>query len=142
MVDLAGRRVGPWADRARILHTDGSLPLPLPDGSAERFVAAYVLDLLEPDYARRVIEYAHRVPIPGGRLCLASLTWGRSRSGAIVTAAWHGVWRRAPRLVGGYRPIWLLPLIPERSWAVQDDTMVQSWGVSSEVVIASRSEEH
>ena len=49
MVTLASAALTPWADRARVLRTDGAVRLPAPDGSADRVVSTYVLDLLSPE---------------------------------------------------------------------------------------------
>jgi len=137
MVDLARWRIAPWASRARVVQTDGTLPLAYPDASADRVIAAYVLDLLKPDYAEALVREAHRLLVPDGLLCLASLTWGRSRTARIVSAGWSALWRRAPRLVGGCRPIELRPLLDDDSWEVIEDTLVESFGVPSLVVVAA-----
>lgn len=135
MVALARHRLAPWPLRSRVIQVDGTLPLPVPDGSADRFLAAYVLDLLEPEYARSILRDAHRVLAEGGLLCLSSLTWGRSWVGRAVSAAWSGLWRMAPSLVGGCRPIRVRELLgPE--WHVEEAVVIESWGVPSEVVIA------
>jgi SAM-dependent methyltransferase len=140
MVALARQRIAPWALRAKITQLDGSLPLPSADGSADRFVAAYVFDLLETDYAREVVNDAHRVLSNGGLLCVSSLTWGRSALSRGVSVAWNGLWRLAPSLVGGCRPICLRDLLDPGRWRVQEDSVVEAWGVPSEVLIATRSE--
>ena len=137
MVALACRRLEPWPQRSRVVQLDGTLPLPVPDGCADRFVAAYVLDLLEPAYARSVLRDAHRVLGDGGLLCVSSLTWGRSLAGRAVSATWAKLWRVAPSLVGGCRPVSVKDLLgPE--WQVEEDVVVESWGVASEIVIATR----
>ncbi len=136
MAALSRRRVAPWAERARILKVEGSLPLPAPNSSADRFIAAYVLDLLDPAYARGVIEEAARILVPGGRLCLASLTQGTSRRGRALTTAWRWIWERAPQLVGGCRPVQLARLLEQASWSVMVDTVIESWSVPSEVLVA------
>jgi ubiquinone/menaquinone biosynthesis C-methylase UbiE len=99
MVKLASRRIATFADRARVVHTDGRLPLPARDRSADRFIAAYVFDLLSHDYATQLIDEAHRLLIPGGLACLASLTTGQSTLARLISRSWHGIWRVAPRLV-------------------------------------------
>lgn len=138
MVALARRRVAPWSGRAHVLQLDGTLPLPGPDGSVDRFIAAYVMDLLEPGYARQVLRDAHRLLADGGLLCLSSLTWGRSLTGRAISSAWMGLWRLAPRMVGGCRPIHLRELLePGPRWEVRDDAVVEAWGVPSEVLIAA-----
>jgi len=137
MVGLARERVVAWADRAKILHLDGSLPLPVPDGSFDRFVATYVLDLLDSDYARRILDNAHRLLLPGGRLCLSSLTSGQSRVGRAVARAWSALWLFAPRIVGGCRPIDITELLNPAQWSILENTTVESWGFPSQVLVAT-----
>ena len=137
MVTLARRRIAPFADRTRIVHTDGRLPLPAADRSADRFIAAYVFDLLPHDYATRLIDEAHRLLVPGGLACLASLTTGQSTLARLVSRSWHGIWRVAPRLVGGCRPIDARGLLDGGSWDVDDDVIIQSLGVASQLVVAT-----
>lgn len=140
MVSLAGRRIAPWPTRAKIIQLDGSLPLPNPDRSVDRFVAAYVFDLLEPDYARQLVKDAHRMLLDGGLLCVSSLTWGQSPLSRTVSSAWNGLLHLAPRLVGGCRPIRVRELLDPAQWFIQQDTVLEAWGVPSEVLIAARSE--
>ena len=137
MVELARRRVASFADRARVVHTDGMLPLPAADRSADRFIAAYVFDLLPHDYAAQVIVEAHRLLIPGGLACLTSLTNGQSSLSRLISRSWHGIWRVAPRLVGGCRPIDLRRLFDPDSWDVEQDVVIESWGVPCQLVVAA-----
>ena len=78
MVSLALERLKPWSGRARVYQTDGSPRIPEPDSSFDRFVSTYVLDLLAPDFIERLVSEAHRVLVPGGKLCLVSMTFGAS----------------------------------------------------------------
>ncbi|HEV2368904.1 MAG TPA: class I SAM-dependent methyltransferase, partial [Acidimicrobiales bacterium] len=66
MVALARRQVAPWSSRAEVVQLDGTLPLPGSDRSVNRFIAAYVFDLLEHDYAKGVLRDAHRLLAEGG----------------------------------------------------------------------------
>ena len=137
MVELTRRRLAAFADRARVVHTDGTLPLPAPDRSADRFIAAYVFDLLSQDYAAQVIDEAHRLLIPGGMACLTSLTNGRSTLARLISRGWHRIWRVAPRLVGGCRPIDLRRLFDSDSWNVEEDVVIESWGVPCQLLVAT-----
>ena len=47
MIDLATRRVAAWAERAKVVLVDGSLPLPADDGFADRVLSTFVFDLLD-----------------------------------------------------------------------------------------------
>ena len=73
MVGLARDTVAPWASRARIELSDGSMRLPAADGSVDRVVCTYVLDLLAPHDIAAFLGEARRVLRPGGLLALASL---------------------------------------------------------------------
>lgn len=138
MVALARRRVAAWSGRAEVLQLDGTLPLPGSDGSADRFIAAYVMDLLQAGYARQILRDAHRLVADGGLLCLSSLSQGRSLTAQAISNVWMGLWRLAPRMVGGCRPIELRELLePGPGWEIRDDTVVEAWGVPSQVLIAA-----
>jgi ubiquinone/menaquinone biosynthesis C-methylase UbiE len=88
MVSLARERLEPWSKGARVYQTDGSPCIREPDRTFDRFVSTYVLDLLAPDFIERLLSEAHRLLVPGGKLCLVSLTFGTSRLSA--QSAWAG----------------------------------------------------
>lgn len=136
MVEISRKRIARFADRAQVLHTDGEPPLPAATQSADRFVAAYVFDLLPHEYAAKLIDEAHRILTPGGLLCLASLTYGHSTVARLVSRAWTGIWRTTPRLVGGCRPIEVRGQLQSQNWEIQTDIVIEAWGVPSQVVVA------
>jgi ubiquinone/menaquinone biosynthesis C-methylase UbiE len=138
MVQLATSRLIPWAERATIRLSDGSPQLDEPDSTFDRFVANYVLDLLAPDYTSTIIAEAYRVLRTGGKLCLLSLGHGRSGLPRIVTALWERVWHFKPDLVGGCRPIDLRRLLEPEHWSMDHYKTVVSFGITSEIVVASR----
>lgn len=138
MVELARAAVAPWASRARVLLTDGSIRLPVPDGSADRVVSTYVLDLLSPGETAAFVAEARRVLRPGGALALASLTPGRTPPARVVTLLWEAVWSRAPALLGGCRPLRLGGLLAADDWVVTAHFPVTDWVLSSDVVVARR----
>ncbi|MGB7436996.1 MAG: class I SAM-dependent methyltransferase, partial [Candidatus Acidiferrum sp.] len=135
---LAGSRLKRWADRATVKLSDGSPALPEADGAFDHFVSNYVFELLSPDYAATVVEEAHRVLSPNGKLCLVSLGCGSSGLARLVTALWEAVWRCKPQLVGGCRPSDLSTLLSSNKWSVDHHGRVVSFGTTSEVVVASR----
>ncbi len=137
MITLASRRIATFAGRAKVVHVDGRLPMPGADHSADRFVAAYVFDLLPYDYAAQLIDEAHRLLIPGGVACLVSLTTGQSIPARLISRSWHEIWRRAPRLVGGCRPIQVRGFLDGPGWDIDDDVVIESWGVPSQLVVAT-----
>ena len=94
MVELARAALAPWAGRARVELTDGSVHLPVPDASVDRVVSTYVLDLLSPADADAFIAEARRVLRPGG-----AARSGEPRSGPHAAGA-----PRHPPVAGGLEP--------------------------------------
>ncbi|HZJ03665.1 MAG TPA: class I SAM-dependent methyltransferase [Thermoleophilia bacterium] len=137
MVRLSRERLHRWADRARIDLVDGSLPLPGRDGEYDRFLAAYVFDLLAPDYSVRVLEEARRLLGGAGLLCLVSLTTVSSGAGRLVSAGWRRLWQLDARIVGGCRPVDLVPMLMANGWEIQYRGVLQAWSISSEIVVAA-----
>ena len=118
MVSLAKTRLNKYGPRAEICLTNGSLKLPLPDSRFDRFISNYVLDLLSPEDIEVVMEEAHRVLEPGGRLCLISLTHGVSPLSQTLVRLWKLLFAVRPSLVGGCRPMELLDFVSEKIWQV------------------------
>jgi SAM-dependent methyltransferase len=138
MVGLATERLVPWRDRAEVRLADGSPRLPMPDGDFDCFVATYVFDLLSPDYEAHVLTEAHRILRPGGLLCAVSLTHGTTPLSRLVSRLWDGIYSRWPRLVGGCRPMRLVDDLEPERWEIRHREVVASYGISSEVLVASR----
>jgi ubiquinone/menaquinone biosynthesis C-methylase UbiE len=139
MVHRTRRRLARFGARADIHQTDGSLRLPLPAGSYDRFLAAYVLDLLSETDLQMVLDEAHRILAPGGLLCLASLGPGSTWSSQLVCRAWSAVNSLAPALLGGCRPIEVLPLLALERWSVSFSRTVTAFAVPTHVLVVSRS---
>lgn len=137
MVGLARARLAPFGRRAAVELVDGGPP-PGPPGSADRFVAAYVLDTLSDADIAAAVGAAHRLLRPGGLLCLASLGGAAGGLPRAVAAAWAGVYRVRPDLVGGCRPVRVVPFLDPDRWAVRHAEPVAPWGVPSEAVVAER----
>lgn len=136
MVDIANRRLAPYAGRAEVRQSNGAMDFPLPDDSVDRVVSTYVLDLLpETDIARALAE-AHRVLAPDGKLCLVSLTRGETLASRAVSGFWSVLFRLHAPLVGGCRPIRLESFLDGRHWSVAYRSVVSRFGVPSEVVVA------
>ena len=134
---LANRRLRGHHPRAELRLGDGSLQLPFGDGEFDRFLAAYVLDLLSPDDIRLVLAEARRVLTPGGLLCLISLTHGRGQLGKLIARGWAWLWARHPSLLGGCRALELSAYLT-RGWEIGHIAAVSSAGITSEVLIARR----
>ena len=136
MVQLARRRLRWFGGRAAVVQSDGSMRLAFDDGSFDRFVATYVLDLLSPHDARELLAEARRVLQPEGRLCVASLTHGRAGTGHLATEIWDWVAPRHPLLTGGCHPIELLELLPGSAWTIDYRRVITAHWVPSELLVA------
>jgi len=137
MIQLAQKRLEPFASRARVIHSSGEMQFPLPDKSVDRVIAAYVFDLLSEEDIARAIDEAQRILLPDGRLCLVSLSQGVNFASRLVCRLWSGVFRLRPAAVGGCRPIRLLPLFDAGPWTVTYRRVLTQFAVPSEVLIAS-----
>lgn len=136
MVRLTRARLLPWAERAEVALIDGDEPLPAGDASCDRVIATYMFDLLGPTETAAALGEARRILRPNGRLCLAGLTPGTTAAARVIDRAWTAIWRRAPALLGGCRPIAMAPLLAERGWRVEHCDVVTAWARSSEVLLA------
>lgn len=138
MVRLATARLAPWTGRARVVQTAGPPLIPHADRGFDRFVSAYVLDLLGDDDSATLLAEAHRVLQPGGLLCLTGLTFGTPRWSRAVTALWQWIHDRRPHWLGGCRPVALHERLDLRSWTPIHHGVRNSYGISSEILVAAR----
>lgn len=136
MIDLAARRLAALSGRAQVVLVDGSLPLPADDRFADRVFSTFVFDLLDPDYARAVLNDLRRILTPDGRLCIASLTSGERPFERAVSRTWLGLWRVAPQLVGGCRPITVSALLGH-DWQILHHSRVHRLGLVIDALIAA-----
>jgi hypothetical protein len=98
-----------------------------------------VIDLLPPEDIHQAIDEAYRLLVPGGRLCLVSLTFGSTIASRALTWAWGRIHKLNPRLVGGCRPVRLQDFLNKDRWRVDHCIVVSAFGIPSEVVVASKS---
>ena len=135
MIDLARQQLTPYTQRAQVTLSDGTIRFPLSDQSIDRVVSTYVLDLFSPTDIRAAFAEAHRVLIPGGKLCLASLATGSTLASRLVCGLWSSLFRLHAPLVGGCRPTQLDHYYDDHNWTVDYCTRVIQFGVPSEVLI-------
>lgn len=138
MVGIATERLARFASRATVQQSDGEPPADEAEGSRDRFVSTYVLDLLSEQDIARVLEHAHRILQPGGLLCLTSLCTGTGPASRALVAAWRALHRLSPTLVGGCRPLDLVDHLPSSAWKIHYQARVAPFAVPSEVVVAER----
>ncbi len=132
MIDLARKRLRPWAERGTMRLSDGSCTLLEADGSVDRVVSTYVLDLL----SRGNIDLF--VLASGGLLCLASLSRGQGVLGSSVSSIWTQVHALSPWIVGGCRPIDLRGFLSPSLWQFKCIQLIPTKGITSQVVVASK----
>jgi ubiquinone/menaquinone biosynthesis C-methylase UbiE len=140
MIKVAKSRLAAYETRAQVALSDGTIQFPCSDHSVERVVSTYVLDLLSEADIQRFFGEAHRVLVPGGELCLASLTRGVNLPSRIVSSLWMNVFRLKPAIVGGCRPIRLDAFADDEAWRVKHQKVVTPFGVPSEVLILAARE--
>lgn len=138
MVRSARQRTEPFGARASIVQTDGAPVLPVETGSADRFVATYVFDLLGAEDIAAMLLEAHRVLAPGGLIGIAGLTPGERGAARWVSALWTRAFRLRPGLTGGCRPLRMRDDLGPPRWELRFETVVSAYGVASEVVVAAR----
>jgi ubiquinone/menaquinone biosynthesis C-methylase UbiE len=138
MVRLARARVAPYGARAEARQTDGSPHIDAPDGSFDRFVSTFVMDLLAEEEIRALLGEAHRVLVPGGRLGIAGLTQGEAFPARALSRVWQGIHRLRPSLLGGCRPLEMSRFLPEPRWRLRHRSVVSPYAIASEVVVAER----
>ena len=138
MVGIAREAVKAFEKRASVSESPGPMRFSIAAESVDRFLSCYVLDLLAVDEIRSAFAEAARIVVPGGLLCLVSLTEGTTILARLVTHAWRALFRIRPSLVGGCRPVGLLPFLDDSLWSVQFHTTRISFGVPSEVLVALR----
>jgi ubiquinone/menaquinone biosynthesis C-methylase UbiE len=138
MVRLAETRLAPYAPRAELILTDGGPPAAEHTESYDRFVSNYVFDLLSPEDIRAVLREVHRMLRSDGLLCLSGLSSGIGFGSRLVANAVNWTQSHWPSVVGGCRPVDLLPFLSESQWQVQHHSKVAAFCVPSEIVVAKK----
>jgi SAM-dependent methyltransferase len=131
MVALAREKLAAFGSRARVVKIDGE---PQIEGSFDRVLSTYVLDLMSEEDIRALVVAARRALSPGGRLCLVGLTCGERGVARLVMKLWQGVHARWPKKVGGCRPLRMTEFLGD--WEIRHRSVVTSYGIASEAVVA------
>lgn len=137
MLELSRQRLARFGERVTLWKSSGESVTPLMDASADRFVSNYVLDILSAQEIAAVIAEAKRLLKRDGLLCLTGLTHGKGLMSKLWTAFWNVRFNLNPKWVGGCRPVALLEFLD--GWNLIHHTVVAARGISSEVVVATRS---
>ena len=119
-----------YAERAKVVRSDGTVHFPLHDHTVDYVVSNYVLDLLSVEDIKLVFTEAYRILTPGGKLCLVSPTKGVIFPSRIVSFLWATIFRMRASLVGGgCRPICLEPYIDPQHWQLEYRNILTPFGV-------------
>jgi ubiquinone/menaquinone biosynthesis C-methylase UbiE len=138
MLELARKRLKPWAERATVRLSDGYCTLVEPNGSVDRVVCTFVLDLLGREQINLFISEAFRVLVADGLLCVASLNNGQGALARAVSSTWRLAYALSPWIVGGCRPIDLTEFLSPSLWDIRHVELVRTYGFTSQVVVASK----
>ena len=138
MVAIATPRLAAFGDRARIVQTDGRIAFPVADQSVDRVLSTYVFDLLSDSDIAIALAEAARVLVPGGRLCLVNLTFGRRPLERALTGLIERVHAFRPALLGGCRPVAVAHRLPLPHWQHSHHSIVRRFALTSEVLVATR----
>lgn len=139
MIEIATRRLARWSGRTTVRQADGTTTLPYADAAFDRFVATYVLDLLPETVIGDVVGEAHRLLTRDGKFCVVASTEGVAPVSRLLCSVWKRMYRFNPRLVGGCRPLRVTALLDTRAWRIEHRQIISSWGICSEIVIATPS---
>lgn len=137
MVALAQRRISRFGTRVRAFETDGDPRTALGALRFDRIVTSYVLDLLPPEEMDAFLEAARKALMSDGKLCVASITPGKSFPASTVSRVWTALYRLSPLATGGCRPINLAERLAPDIWEVRHASTIVSYGVASSVVVAT-----
>mmetsp|Transcript_40691 Transcript_40691/g.77711 ORF Transcript_40691/g.77711 Transcript_40691/m.77711 type:complete len:268 (-) Transcript_40691:108-911(-) len=128
MAKIAGQKLKSYTGRVELRISNGS-PVEstrdLADGSVDRFISTYVLDLLSEEDVYAVIMEARRVLKPDGLLCLTGITYGNNFSSWLMTSIWQLIYWYNIEIVGGCRPQNLRPYVEAVGFCVQTQEVVQ-----------------
>jgi ubiquinone/menaquinone biosynthesis C-methylase UbiE len=140
MVQIAAQRLAQFGPRARVVQSDGSPWIDARPESFDRFYSNYVFDLLSREFIEKIVAEARRVLMPGGLLCVVSLTHGRSKLTKVLSSGWMNIWKIEPSLLGGCRPIELAEFISHSDWRILHLEVVSALALTSEVLVAAKRE--
>jgi len=138
MVELARIRLRGVLSRTKIDCADGVSVLDGYKGGYDRYLSCYVLDLLSVEDIEVMLSKAHALLRPEGLICIASLTTGSWMFPRIVSNVWSSLHWINPKIVGGCRPISIIPYLSERLWEIVHHSVVSPYGLSSECIVARR----
>ncbi len=132
MLKRARRRVeAPERKRALLCRADARA-LPFRDGSFDSLLNCYMIDLLPEADIPAVMQEFRRVLGPDGRLVLVTM----AQQKPAFQRLWMGIYRHAPFLVGGCRPIDAAKWLREAGWQVERAEQISQLGFRRALMVA------
>lgn len=138
MFELARTRLSRFGTRATLALSDGAAPTAEPSGGYDRWVSIFVFDLLSESDIDAIVGEAHRMLVPGGLLCLAGLSTGDAWLTKAIAGLWSAVHALSPEIVGGCRPVDVLPRLSSTRWEIVHHRVLAPFFVPSEAIVAAR----
>jgi ubiquinone/menaquinone biosynthesis C-methylase UbiE len=118
--------------RGGVLCRADARHLPFPSATFDVVVNSYMLDLLSEADIRMALAEFHRMLKAGGKLVLLYM----AEQNPLVNHLWMWLFRRAPTLVGGCRPVAVWILLAEGLWQIEKQERISQNGFSSELIVA------
>jgi ubiquinone/menaquinone biosynthesis C-methylase UbiE len=112
------------------LQVGDAYDLPFPNDRFDVLVNNYMFDLLPERDFSIVLEEFKRILRPGGRLAMVNMTHGKHWHNGI----WDRLYRISPALLGGCRPVSLLPLVQQSGFQNTTREFFSQFTFPSEVV--------
>ena len=118
---------------AHALQLADARALPFPDAAFDLVLNSYMLDLMPENEFPLVLGEFRRVLRASGRLVLVNMAEMPPR----LRTAFVWLYRRAPRLLGGCRPVALAPFVERAGFRIERRDVVTQLGVPSELILAT-----
>ena len=131
------RRAG-VASRVMLTQADATA-IPCRNGVFDAAFMAFVLELFDTPEIPVVLTEARRVLRPGGSLAVVAL--GTTNHPGLMSRLYLAGHRRFPRLLD-CRPIPTCDLVVDAGYRIEATTTTRMWGLSVDIVIASRPSGH
>ena len=130
MLQRARGRVLSLGANPALCHADARR-LPFADSSFDAVLCCYMLDLLAEEDIRGVLGEFQRILKPGGRLSALVM----AEQARLFNTIWMWGYRHAPALVGGCRPVNLVPLFDSQGWRLELHERLTQCGFRSELFL-------
>lgn len=131
------QRLRPWAERCTLLDEAGPV-LSLPSESFDRFVACFVLDIMDETQQVDFLNEAHRLLKPGGRICLMTVCDGIDWLSRPIMRLGKWLAHRSPWLALGARYRDLGPLLTQDHWEILECRTSARMGCATKLTIARK----